>query len=133
MARYDDIKFTEPEGERQSITVQLPPRREIIAKVGALLIKDNDILMKTVPFPGTILPFDLDEHRGQIIAQKGTFLFGTAGCRLTMFFQKRLLSGLFSGEGCISRCLYTKTTWIYLSNSLDQSSDNRHYSGGYTE
>jgi len=152
MSAYDDLCFTDPQGEKQFVTVKLPPRKEIIAEAGALLIKDNDIGMKTipgdgnpynesvmdkllsagkrmlagekpfvtrfwnnsydkdlevsfsVPFPGTIIPFELDDHSGEIIAQKGAFLFGTPGIRLTVFLQKKLMSGLFSGEGfCLQR------------------------------
>ncbi len=147
MGAYDDLRYSNPAGDRHYVTVTLPPRKDIIAEAGALLIKDNQINMKTipgdgnpfnesvmskvmaagkrmmagekpfvtkfwnnsydvdqdvsfsVPFPGTIVPFDLDDHKGQIVAQKGAFLFGTPGCRLTIHFQKKLMSGLFSGEG----------------------------------
>lgn len=51
-------------------------------------------------FPGTILVREL--HPGEsIICQKSAFLCATAGVELSVFFQKKLGSGLFGGEGFV--------------------------------
>ena len=53
------------------------------------------------PFPGTVLPLRLSEHGGRIICQKDSFLAGARGVSLGIWFQKRILTGLFGGEGFI--------------------------------
>ena len=53
------------------------------------------------PFPGTILAIDLSEHGGQLICQKDSFLAGLDGISIGIHFQRRVLTGLFGGEGFI--------------------------------
>ncbi len=53
------------------------------------------------PFPGTILPINLPDVGGQLICQKDSFLAAARGVSLGIFFQKRILTGLFGGEGFI--------------------------------
>lgn len=54
------------------------------------------------PYPGTILPMNLQElPGGKIICQKDAFLCAALGTKLTMHFNKRIGSGLFGGEGFI--------------------------------
>lgn len=53
------------------------------------------------PYPGTILPIDLDFANGELICQKDSFLCAAYGTRLSVAFNKRLGAGFFGGEGFI--------------------------------
>jgi uncharacterized protein (TIGR00266 family) len=53
------------------------------------------------PYPGRILPLDLNEVGGRIICQKDSFLAAAKGVSIGIAFQKRILTGLFGGEGFI--------------------------------
>jgi uncharacterized protein (TIGR00266 family) len=53
------------------------------------------------PYPGKIIPMHLDELGGEIICQKDAFLCAARGVRIGIAFQKRILAGLFGGEGFI--------------------------------
>lgn len=53
------------------------------------------------PYPGTILPINLSEHNGKIICQKDSFLAAARGVTIGIEFQKKILTGLFGGEGFI--------------------------------
>ena len=55
-------------------------------------------------FPGSILPVEIGPGSG-LICQKKAFLAGEAGVELSIFFQKKLASGLFGGEGFIMQKL----------------------------
>lgn len=55
-------------------------------------------------FPGCIRAFQIGAGQ-EIVAQKSAFLASTAGVELSIFFQKRLGSGLFGGEGFIMQRL----------------------------
>ena len=51
-------------------------------------------------FPGTILPIEITPGKS-IIAQKSSFLAGTEGVDLSIFFEKKMGSGFFGGDGFI--------------------------------
>ncbi len=53
------------------------------------------------PYPGKILPVNLRELGGELIAQKNAFLCAAKGVSIGIAFQKRLGAGLFGGEGFI--------------------------------
>lgn len=53
------------------------------------------------PFPGTIIPLKLSDYNNKIICQKDSFLAGSKGVQVGIHFQKRILTGLFGGEGFI--------------------------------
>ena len=53
------------------------------------------------PYPGTILAFDLSEMGGSLVAQKDAFLCAAKGVSIGIHFQKRVMTGLFGGEGFI--------------------------------
>ncbi len=53
------------------------------------------------PFPGTIIPLKLSEYNNKIICQKDSFLAGSKGVQVGIHFQRRILTGLFGGEGFI--------------------------------
>lgn len=55
-------------------------------------------------FPGSIMPVKVEPGRA-IVAQKTAFLASETGVELSVFFQKRLSSGFFGGEGFIMQKL----------------------------
>jgi uncharacterized protein (TIGR00266 family) len=57
------------------------------------------------PFPGSIIPMTLDNYQNQIICQKDSFLCAARGVSIGIHFQKKILTGLFGGEGFIMQKL----------------------------
>jgi uncharacterized protein (TIGR00266 family) len=57
------------------------------------------------PYPGKILPVDLSQIGGELIAQKDSFLCGAKGVSVGIAFQRRIGAGLFGGEGFIMQRL----------------------------
>lgn len=53
------------------------------------------------PYTGKIIPLDLQQLGGQIIAQKDAFLCAAKGVSVGIHFQRRLGTGIFGGEGFI--------------------------------
>lgn len=53
------------------------------------------------PYPGKIIPIDLDDVGGKLICQKDAFLCAAFGTRVSIAFNKRFGAGLFGGEGFI--------------------------------
>src|SRR6476659_9661289 len=53
------------------------------------------------PYAGKIIPLNLAELGGRVIAQKDAFLCAAKGVSIGIEFQKRLGTGLFGGEGFI--------------------------------
>lgn len=62
--------------------------------------KGEGIIAFASSFPGTILPIEITPGKS-IIAQKSSFLAGTEGVDLSIFFEKKMGSGFFGGEGFI--------------------------------
>ncbi len=65
------------------------------------------------PFPGTVLPMKLSEHGGQLICQKDSFLAGARGVSIGIHFQRKILTGLFGGEGFIMQKL-EGDGWVFV-------------------
>ncbi len=59
----------------------------------------------SAPYPGNILPVSLRELGGAVICQKDSFLCAAKGVSIGIFFQKKILTGLFGGEGFIMQKL----------------------------
>lgn len=57
------------------------------------------------PYPGTIIPVDLDTFDRTLICQKSAFLCAAKGVNIDIYLQKRLGAGLFGGEGFIMQRL----------------------------
>lgn len=57
------------------------------------------------PYPGTIIPLTLSNYSGRIICQKDSFLCAARGVQIGIHFQKKILTGLFGGEGFIMQKL----------------------------
>lgn len=53
------------------------------------------------PYTGKIIPMDLQQLGGAIIAQKDAFLCAAKGVSVGIYFQKKLGTGIFGGEGFI--------------------------------
>lgn len=53
------------------------------------------------PYPGKIIPLDLNTLGGKITCQKDAFLCAAKGVAIGIEFQKKLGTGLFGGEGFI--------------------------------
>ena len=53
------------------------------------------------PYTGKIIPMDLQQLGGKIIAQKDAFLCAAKGVSIGIEFQRRLGTGIFGGEGFI--------------------------------
>ncbi|HPW55735.1 MAG TPA: TIGR00266 family protein [Thermoanaerobaculaceae bacterium] len=57
------------------------------------------------PFPGTILPLRLADLGGRLICQKDSYLCAARGVSIGIHFQRKILTGLFGGEGFIMQKL----------------------------
>ena len=57
------------------------------------------------PYPGTIVPMTLSNYGGRIICQKDSFLCAARGVSIGLFFQRKILTALFGGEGFIMQKL----------------------------
>lgn len=57
------------------------------------------------PYPGTVIPFHLGDIGGTLIAQKDAFLCAAKGVSVGIAFQRRVMTGLFGGEGFIMQKL----------------------------
>jgi uncharacterized protein (TIGR00266 family) len=65
------------------------------------------------PTPGSILPLKLDQYGGTLICQKDSFLAAAKGVAIGVHFQKRIMTGLFGGEGFIMQRL-TGDGWVFV-------------------
>src|SRR5918998_3153222 len=55
----------------------------------------------SAPYPGKILPVELREWGGTVIAQKDAFLCAARGVDVTIAFNRKFGAGFFGGEGFI--------------------------------
>ncbi len=53
------------------------------------------------PYPGKIVPLELDKLGGQFLCQKDAFLCAAQGVEIEVAFTKKIGAGLFGGEGFI--------------------------------
>ena len=53
------------------------------------------------PYPGKVIPFELDKIGGRILCQKDAFLCAARGVEIEVAFTKKIGAGLFGGEGFI--------------------------------
>ncbi len=65
------------------------------------------------PFPGTIIPVNLATVGGRMICQKDSFLAAAKGVEIGLHFQRKILTGLFGGEGFIMQRL-SGDGWAFL-------------------
>jgi len=90
-----------------------------IATAGKRLLTGESLFMTTftasggakeqiafaAPYPGKIVPLDLDALGGEMICQKDSFLCAAKGVEIGIAFQKKIGVGLFGGEGFIMQRL----------------------------
>jgi uncharacterized protein (TIGR00266 family) len=57
------------------------------------------------PYPGNIIPVHLSKFGGMLICQKDSFLCAAKGVSMGIYFQRKILTGLFGGEGFIMQKL----------------------------
>lgn len=65
------------------------------------------------PTPGNILPLNLGQLGGSLICQKDSFLAAARGVSIGIHFQKRVMTGLFGGEGFIMQRL-DGDGWVFV-------------------
>jgi uncharacterized protein (AIM24 family) len=65
------------------------------------------------PTPGAILPIRLGDVGGVMICQKDSFLAAAKGVSIGIEFQRRVMTGLFGGEGFIMQRL-EGDGWIFV-------------------
>ncbi|MBO8042745.1 AIM24 family protein, partial [Pseudomonas aeruginosa] len=65
------------------------------------------------PYPGTVLAMKLDQHGGRLICQKDSFLAGARGVQIGVQFQRKIMTGLFGGEGFIMQKL-EGDGWVFI-------------------
>ena len=53
------------------------------------------------PYPGNIIPVHLSKVGGTLICQKDSFLCAAKGVSMGIHFQRKIMTGLFGGEGFI--------------------------------
>jgi uncharacterized protein (TIGR00266 family) len=53
------------------------------------------------PYPGTIVPLELDKLGGSVIVQRDAFLCAALGTKISMHLNRKLGAGFFGGEGFI--------------------------------
>jgi uncharacterized protein (TIGR00266 family) len=57
------------------------------------------------PYPGSIIPVSLKEVGGRLVCQKDSFLCAAKGVSIGVYLQRKILTGLFGGEGFIMQKL----------------------------
>lgn len=67
----------------------------------------------SAPVPGAILPIKLSELGGTLICQKDSFLAAARGVSIGIAFQRKILTGLFGGEGFIMQKL-EGDGWVFV-------------------
>lgn len=65
----------------------------------------REIVAFAAPYPGKIIPLHLNQHGGEIICQKDSFVCAAKGVQIGIAFQKKIGVGLFGGEGFIMQRL----------------------------
>ncbi len=65
------------------------------------------------PVPGAIVPLKLDSVGGTLICQKDAFLCAAKGVSMGIAFQRRVMTGLFGGEGFIMQKL-DGDGWVFV-------------------
>ncbi|WHU00884.1 TIGR00266 family protein [Sphingomonas sp. NIBR02145] len=65
------------------------------------------------PVPGAIVPMKLDSIGGTLICQKDAFLCAAKGVSMGIAFQRRIMTGLFGGEGFIMQKL-DGDGWVFV-------------------
>ncbi|MEL7273448.1 MAG: TIGR00266 family protein [Pseudomonadota bacterium] len=65
------------------------------------------------PYPGHIIAVKLDEVQGRLICQKDAFLAAAKGVSIGIEFQRKIMTGLFGGDGFIMQKL-EGDGWVFV-------------------
>ncbi|MEM9734639.1 MAG: TIGR00266 family protein [Pseudomonadota bacterium] len=65
------------------------------------------------PYPGHIIAVKLDEVQGRLICQKDAFLAAAKGVSIGIEFQRKIMTGLFGGDGFIMQKL-EGDGWVFI-------------------
>jgi len=65
------------------------------------------------PTPGSILPIKLSDLGGTLICQKDSFLAAARGVSIGIAFQRKVMTGLFGGEGFVMQKL-DGDGWVFV-------------------
>ena len=65
------------------------------------------------PTPGSILPIRLDQLGSTLICQKDSFLCAAKGVSIGVAFQRKVMTGLFGGEGFVMQKL-DGDGWVFV-------------------
>ena len=65
------------------------------------------------PYPGNILAVKLSELGGHLLCQKDSFLAAAKGVSIGIAFQRKIMTGLFGGEGFILQSL-EGDGWVFV-------------------
>ncbi len=65
------------------------------------------------PYPGHIIAVKLDEVNGRLICQKDAFLCAAKGVSMGIEFQRKIMTGLFGGDGFIMQKL-EGDGWVFV-------------------
>jgi len=57
------------------------------------------------PYPGNLIPVKLTDVGGMLICQRDSFLCAARGVSIGIYFQRKIMTGLFGGEGFIMQKL----------------------------
>ena len=108
-----------PEGERESASQPGGAFMDKLIGAGKRVITGESLFMTvfthsgqgkahvafSAPYPGTIIPVTLSNFGGTLICQKDSFLCAARGVAIDIYLQKKILTGLFGGEGFIMQRL----------------------------
>lgn len=73
----------------------------------------------SAPYPGRILPIELSDWGGTVIAQKDAFLCAARGIEVSVAFNRRIGAGFFGGEGFIlQRITGDGLAFVHASGTL---------------
>ncbi|BDV33869.1 AIM24 family protein [Methylocystis iwaonis] len=67
----------------------------------------------SAPYPGKILALRPDRYGGELFCQRETFLAAAQGVKIDVAFQKKIMTGLFGGEGFIMQRLAGQD-WVFV-------------------
>jgi uncharacterized protein (TIGR00266 family) len=67
----------------------------------------------SAPTPGAIVPLKLSNYGGTLICQKDSFLAAAKGVSIGIQFQRKVMTGLFGGEGFIMQKLQGDG-WVFV-------------------
>ncbi len=65
------------------------------------------------PYPGRIIAMKLDSVGGSLVCQRDAFLAAARGVSVDLYFQRKIMTGLFGGEGFIMQKL-EGDGWIFV-------------------